>query len=91
MKFPQSLEQLWECLPGQWAFDAHDGMPEWLRTCMELRSISVNHEFMRRVLHDVHPFRNPQNKFVYVIDRDERCMTMGCLYDDWGIIYAIQA
>lgn len=32
----------------------------------------------------------PANKLVYLVSKTERCITMACVYDDWGIIYAIQ-
>lgn len=93
---PESLESLYEDFyPGLVIFDAHDPMPEWLRTCMEMRSLSVNRNvalllITKAMLKSKPGNCIPMNKLVYLIDKDERCITMACVYDDWGIIYTIQ-
>ena len=88
---PESLESLYEDFyPSLVIFDAHDPMPEWLRTCMELRSMSVNIVDAKCLMTRVIDASYITNKLVYMVSKTERCITMACVYDDRGIIYTIQ-
>jgi hypothetical protein len=91
MNRPQSLEDLIDnFFPGLVVFDAGDPLPEWLRTCMEMRSLSVNRVVVEHLLSSLNPKDSRINKMAYLVAKDGKCLTMAALYDDWGILYTIQ-
>ena len=74
---------------GAAVFDAHDGMPEWLRDWkpnMVFMTGKLAHWILMRILND----KLPENKIVYKISEDNDRMNLLCVYDHLGYFYNLE-
>lgn len=84
---PQSVTELLSLPVRSTVFDAHDGVPNWLRE-WPCQAMQVNHPVAWDAI--VCAGRRPENKIVYLVGKSAERVTMACVYNGYGWIYTIE-